>query len=409
MLGNFFLLAGTLDRLQVGPVAPLLDSFSDWLADYGYSHNYICNLLTWVSRWSQYLADQGVSSIQELTIDLVEGFSDVCHNYSRMQHPKTMIMAVHRFQKYLEENEILMIQAQPRRQIVREYLDWMGNTKNASTSTLEIRERYLNLFLDQLEELHVAVKDLTSQQLIAYFLDYSQTHGIGARRSMQATLRTFFRFCLSGNYLNQDPGLVLPTPKDYRQAKVPKGIEADHAQNLIASVGLETKVDLRDRAILQLLTTYGVRGGQVCLLKLGDIDWRRATIRFPAHKRGLSVSQPLTDDVGECLLKYLLEGRPQTKVPEVFLTGKAPYKPMTRHTLSSMIRHRLKKAGIPCRPQGSHAFRHGFATRMLKEGQTLKTIADMLGHRHLRTTFQYTKIDFQALNPVALDWPEVIS
>lgn len=65
---------------------------------------------------------------------------------------------------------------------------------------------------------------------------------------------------------------------------------------------------------------------------------------------------------------------------------------------------RFRAAGLPTR--GAHAFRHGFATRMLAEGHSLKAVADVLGHRHLSTTFQYTKVDFPSLQTVALDWPQ---
>jgi site-specific recombinase XerD len=58
---------------------------------------------------------------------------------------------------------------------------------------------------------------------------------------------------------------------------------------------------------------------------------------------------------------------------------------------------------------GSHVFRHAFASRMLKHGQSLKTIADMLGHRHINTTFIYTKVDLETLRQLPLDWPEVSS
>ena len=55
-----------------------------------------------------------------------------------------------------------------------------------------------------------------------------------------------------------------------------------------------------------------------------------------------------------------------------------------------------------------HVFRHGFATRMLEQGHSLKAIADVLGHRHLQTTFIYTKVDFNVLKQVALEWPEEV-
>ena len=66
----------------------------------------------------------------------------------------------------------------------------------------------------------------------------------------------------------------------------------------------------------------------------------------------------------------------------------------------------MRNAGITSTAAGSHVFRHCFASRMLEQGHSLKSIADMIGHRCIHNTFIYTKVDFQALNPVALEWPE---
>ena len=91
---------------------------------------------------------------------------------------------------------------------------------------------------------------------------------------------------------------------------------------------------------------------------------------------------PLTDEVGESLLDYLRHERPQAPYPEVFLTAQPPFRPLRDGTISMIVRHRMRQAGVS-QPQACHAFRHGFSTRMLRHGQSLKTIADLLGHRSL--------------------------
>jgi site-specific recombinase XerD len=94
----------------------------------------------------------------------------------------------------------------------------------------------------------------------------------------------------------------------------------------------------------------------------------------------------------------------------VFLTSRAPYHPLLHsNSLSAIIERRIRTAGIEIPSKGAHAFRHGFATRMLEQGQSLKAIADVLGHRHLGTTFIYTKVDFNALKQVALEWPQEVT
>ena len=91
--------------------------------------------------------------------------------------------------------------------------------------------------------------------------------------------------------------------------------------------------------------------------------------------------EPLTDEVGESLLDYLRDGRPEAACPEVFLTTRPPFKPLINpSTVTALVRERMRRAGVSGYLMGSHAFRHAFATRMLAKGQPLKTIADMLGH-----------------------------
>ncbi len=88
--------------------------------------------------------------------------------------------------------------------------------------------------------------------------------------------------------------------------------------------------------------------------------------------------------------------------PSTRLTGHSDLPPEFRRSWPSAMR----QAGVS-RPKGSHAFRHGFATRMLQHGQSIKTIADLLGHRNINTPFIYTKVDFETLRRLPLDWPEV--
>jgi site-specific recombinase XerD len=169
-------------------------------------------------------------------------------------------------------------------------------------------------------------------------------------------------------------------------------------------------VGRRDYAIIQLLFTYGVRGGQVRALRLEQIDWAQSRILFAASKGGKDSCLPLTAEVGESLLDYLQNARPPTSDPQVFLTTRAPYHPLPRSSsLSVIIERRIQTAGIEIPSKGAHAFRHGFATRMLEQGQPLKAIADVLGHRYLGTTFIYTKVDFNSLQQVALEWPKEVS
>ena len=118
----------------------------------------------------------------------------------------------------------------------------------------------------------------------------------------------------------------------------------------------------------------------------------------------------MTHEVGDSLLDYLRQGRPDCKYPEVFLTAIAPFQPLRASgNVTTIVGDRIRRAGVTSCPKGSHVFRHAFAGRMLQHGQSLKTIADLLGHRNINTTFIYTKVDLETLKQLPLDWPEEVS
>lgn len=274
---------------------------------------------------------------------------------------------------------------------------------------MTLRRQYLVQFPDWLNvgSITQQLLELSSDQVETFFINYSQSHGRAARRSMLATLRTFFRFCFAGGYTPIDFAEVVPTLRTYKLDKIPRGINEEDAQRLLSSINRNSDMGRRDYAIIQLLYTYGIRGGQLRALRLKDIDWQQSQIHFRALKHGKGILQPLTDEVGESLLDYLQHTRPESSYPEVFLTLRAPYRPVQYSTtLSEIIARRMCAAGITAPTYGAHAFRHRFASRMLEHGHSLKSIADMIGHRCIQTTFIYTKVDSQALNQVALDWPE---
>ena len=161
-------------------------------------------------------------------------------------------------------------------------------------------------------------------------------------------------------------------------------------------------------------TLRRLRSGPIGKLLEGFCSWllehgfRRGTIR----KHLFNVSH---------LNEYL--GGPRSVVrqggatcsPLLFLPSRLPDLPGTLSPFGS-FQFGFGYCGAPhpgCRhrisSKGTHVFRHCFATRMLHQGHSLKAIADLLGHRHLGTTFIYTKVDFNALKQVALEWPQEVS
>lgn len=293
--------------------------------------------------------------------------------------------------------------------LLDDYAKWMVYHRNSSTVSVKKHHRYLTLFLTWLDTKNSRMKLalLSHDKVEKFYLDYCFDHGAASREQMRAILRVFLRFCFSKKYIKQDLSIAVPTIRTYRLATIPHGISEEDIDRILSRIDRHTKAGLRDYAIIQLLRIYGVRSKQIRTLCLNDINWRENEIYFKCMKHGKDVRLPLTQDVGKALLDYLQHGRPQCEFPEVFLHAQPPFRPFTNPShISEIVNQCARNAGLSHNRVGPHMFRHAFATRMLQKKQTLKSIADMMGHRRLQTTYIYTKVDFQSLNLVALEWPE---
>ena len=408
----------TLSRLRNGPLGKLLEGFCDWLLSHGFSRWTIRTHLCNVSHLNAHLGGSRNGIRESLSTRDVEDFFEIyhlqCRNRGpREKHVRQVGSSVKRFLNYLRESGLL--DPLPRQEIYHPlldaYLKWMRHYQHASNGTLEVRRNSIAQFLQWLgpEATPEGLLRLTAERIEDFFLSYAQSMGRSARRSMQSALRTFLRFCLHQGYIQHPLDRAVPILRTYKLTTVPRGLSEEQAQRVIDSVDCSTNTGLRDYAILQLLHTYGVRGGQVRALRMENIHWADNQILFRASKNGKDSLLPLSAEVGQSLLDYLRQARPRCSYPQVFITCRAPYHPLPHsRSLSAIVDRYIRAAGINVPRRGAHTFRHGFATRMVNKGYSLKAVADVLGHRHLSTTFIYTKVDLNTLKQVALDWPEEV-
>jgi len=409
----------TLKRLRKDPLGKLLEGFCNWLLEHGFSRGTIRNHLSNVSHLNEHLGDPGNAVHEEIRARDVDGFFKAyslrCRNRRTLgKHLRRVGSSVNRFLHYLRDSGLVdpLPQQEIYRPLLDAYLKWMRRYQHASEGTLEVRCHSVVQFLRWLgpEATPERLSGLTAERIEGFFLSYAQGMGRSARRSMQAALRTFLRFCLHQGSIHRPLDLAVPTLRTYKLATVPRGLSDTEAQRVLRCINRCTQVGRRDYAIVQLLYSYGVRGGQIRALQLDDIDWAHNQILFKASKHGKDSRLPLTPEVGQSLLDYLQHSRPPSSSLQVFLTCRAPYHPLPySNSLSAIVERHIRAAGVDSPSKGAHAFRHGFATRMLHQGHSLKAIADVLGHRHLSTTFIYTKVEFNALKQVALEWPQEVS
>jgi integrase/recombinase XerD len=193
---------------------------------------------------------------------------------------------------------------------------------------------------------------------------------------------------------------IMP-PRRYPGETIPKGLSRDEVIRLLATTEGDRAFDIRARAILMLLITYGLRAGEVSGLQLDDLDWERDTLRVRCPKPGRTHLYPLSRGVGQTILRYLREVRPRQPDRTLFLTLKAPIKPLNRHVIKGIVCTRLDHLGITGKRRGPHALRHAAAQHLLDQGLPMKAVGDYLGHRSVAATSVYAKIQLNALREVA--------
>jgi integrase len=158
------------------------------------------------------------------------------------------------------------------------------------------------------------------------------------------------------------------------------------------------------------LATLGLRPGELADLRLEDLDWRRGTIELRTRKTRGGAVLPLPHEAGRAIVAYLRRQRPPTDERRVFVKLVGPHRgePISSGAVSEVVVRALRRAGVDSPIAGAYVFRHTVAGRLVRQGASLKEVADFLGHRSLDTTAIYAKLDLPALREVALPWPEVL-
>jgi integrase/recombinase XerD len=281
------------------------------------------------------------------------------------------------------------------------FADHLQRDRGLSPQTIRTHCQYLQSFFDHLGSPPEALPQITLAQIDRTFMDK-----IGKASYARSTihhhadaLRAFFRYAQQRGWC--PPGLAedIHLPRMYRHETLPVGPAWDVVQHLLKQSEGNRPAQIRDRALLLLLTTYGLRAGEVVRLCLEDLDWERELITVVRSKSFKTQTYPLCRTVGDAILRYLREVRPSSPHRQVFLLWRAPRGPMSRSALTCLVRERFQALGLP--GYGPHALRRACATRLLDQGLTLKEIGDHLGHSHPDATRLYAKVDLPHLRRVA--------
>lgn len=283
-----------------------------------------------------------------------------------------------------------------------EFATYQRDERGLSLNTIKARRRQLKDFFKNLTTHEISLAQITLHEIDRYFrLKASESCCRLTIRTKAGTLRAFFRYAERRQWCSSGIADGIAAPRVFRYEGLPGGPNWEDVRRLIADAGGSTPADIRDRAILLLLSTYGLRSIEVRQLQLQDLDWVHEMITIRRSKQGRTVRYPLVSAVGGAIILYLQQVRPHCAHRELFLTLRAPFRPLCESGIYATVSERVRRLNIKIEHKGPHCLRHACASRLLAEGFSLKEIGDHLGHRSVGATSVYAKVDLLGLRQVA--------
>ena len=285
---------------------------------------------------------------------------------------------------------------------IKAFADYMEHEAELSPATIYFRCWWVRKFFERLRVKGRSLHELTPHHIDMTFQKLVEP-GCYSRETVQGcatALRTFCRFAEARRWCRKGLAASIRNPRVFSQASLPLGPSWDDVRRLLAMTEGDRPSNIRVRPILMLLAIYGLRRGEVSRLRLEDFDWEHEVFRVISSKTGRIRTYPLIRSVGDAILRYLQEVRPRSSHRELFLSLRAPFRPV-RTSLWSMVGDRLRSLDVSLPHYGPHVLRHACAMRLLATGLSLKEIGDQLGHTDPDSTRIYAKVDLVGLREVA--------
>jgi integrase/recombinase XerD len=292
---------------------------------------------------------------------------------------------------------------EPHQALITAFARHLQREKGLSSHSITCRCRDAREFLDRLIAPGSSLHAVTRAQ-VEDFLVQKMTQTAYARSSIHTyatSLRSFLGFAQRRGWCRSGLTEAIRAPRIFAEETLPTWPSWEDVRRLLATTEGSQPINVRDRAMLMLLAVYGLRGGEVGRLCLEDLDWEHDLLTVTRSKTRRQQIYPLCCSVGAVVLRYLQEVRPRVARREVFLTMRAPFRPLSSAAIGQVVRARLHALGLSLRHYGSHSLRYACASHLLEEGLSLKEIGDHLGHRDTNTTRGYTRMDLESLRRVA--------
>ncbi len=282
----------------------------------------------------------------------------------------------------------------------QDYLTMLRVERNLSPRTLEAYQRDLKQYLSFIVDKDIISLSNISQMHIREYIRSLNEKGLAASSIARifSSIRSYHKFLSAENYVNENPTLILTSPKAPK--KLPHVLMEEEISTIINAVVETFQYSKRDKAIIEMLYSCGLRVSELCALSLNNLYLNDDMIRIMG-KGSKERLLPVGGRAKNFLNDYLIHCRPGIQKDKgsssVFLSRNG--NPLTRAMINNILRKWSQVAGIS-KSVSPHTLRHSFATHLLEGGADLRFVQALLGHSDISTTQIYTHLDKHHLKEV---------
>lgn len=237
------------------------------------------------------------------------------------------------------------------------------------------------------------------------FINQESPKHISHKINLTWPVKKFLHYLRDNDLADINADLFLANPVPARKKVLPC-LEDSEIQAIFARVDLDSPRGKRDYAIMRLALDTGLRWSDIAGLKLSEIDWRKKEISILQEKTGAALELPLTVEAGNAVAEYILNARPKTESPYVFLRLRRPYDRLNSRTPAANIMSLYQSEGFTHQAgdgKSFHAFRRTMGTRLIKADIPLTTVSQVLGHTSLDSTKRYLYLHDEKLLACCMD------
>jgi len=282
------------------------------------------------------------------------------------------------------------------RKEIEQFLSFLTHEKNASKHTITNYRRDLYQLAEYLGKRKITLKHVDNVVLRGFLATlYEKQNKKSTVARKLAAIRSFFQFCLRKKILDDNPAKVVSTPK--QENHMPSFMSEDEMSMFLDLPQSKKPLDLRDKAILELLYATGIRVSELVGIDLEDVNFQEKLIRVKGKgkkERLVPFGKKAEESMRVYLQSRYIIHDGEIDEEALFLNYKGQR--ITSRSIERIVDKYIQRSALH-RKISPHSLRHSFASHLLSRGADLRVIQELLGHESLATTQKYTHLDLKKL------------